>query len=472
MSICYRSILPILIVLLAALGVAHGQTQEQPTASDTTRTAPAPALSGIAGMEGLADDQDDVSVPQIPVFLGGQGTQLALATEMERSNYLRGGVNFGVGYNDNALIAPSGQIGDTTYSVFPNIAIDQSTSRMRWTLAYGAGLTVNQRLSNNNQGAHNLRFDSLFRLSPHVNFRVAENFSLISGIFGASGGSDLQGGGTGTLITPLASQRSNQTVVETNYHFALKDIVGASGTFYDLHYNDVTTGAGTLSNTQTASGSVFWLHQILRGNWAGVAYRFDRITYDPNGETKVHTFSVTDSLRIAKGFHVSGFIGPEYAENQGVAATGPNVGQLSRFSSWGVSGGLEGGWQSARTTVTAGYSKQVSNGSGVLGAVNLQNVHGAIRRELTRGWAINLLASYAGNKALTLASATTAQSIKTTSVGASLERNVGRSLGFQVGYFHDFQDQSGTADPAQTYNVDRNRFLVTLSYQWVKALGR
>ena len=57
---------------------------------------------------------------------------------------------------------------------------------MRWALGYAGGFTASQRLSDSNQGSHALNFESQFRLSPHVNLRVAENFSLTSGLFASS----------------------------------------------------------------------------------------------------------------------------------------------------------------------------------------------------------------------------------------------------------------------------------------------
>jgi hypothetical protein len=143
-----------------------------------------------------------------------------------------------------------------------------------------------------------------------------------------------------------------------------------------------------------------------------------------------------------------------------------------------VSGGVEGGWQKERTSLTAGYSRQVSDGGGILGSVRLQNIHAAVRRELIPGWAATFGVTYGSNEALTLApssstsSSISATSIKSTSVGASLDRNIGRSLGFQIGYYHDFQNQAGSSNPAQNFDANRNRFSVTLSYQWVKPLGR
>lgn len=478
MSIRYGSIIVMLICGGISLAGAQTQTDTQQSSSNgtsNTRSAPAGAVSSMIGVDNQTEDQSSQDLPGIPSMLGGQAPSLAFQSEMERSNYLRGGINVGAGYDDNALLAPSGGVGNTTYSVFPSIAIQQSTSRVRWSLAYGAGLTVNQRFSDRNQGAHNLSFDSQFRLSPHVNLRAAEVFSLTSGIFGSDAGSAFRSGGgvaNPTLITPLANRRSSQTTVETNYHLALRDLVGASGSFYDLHYNNVSTGAGSLANTRTASGSAFWLHQLFRRDWAGVSYNFSRITFDPSGGTRVHGIAVMNTLGISKAFTLSAYIGPEYSDNHGIVATGPNAGQVLNFSGWSMAGGVEAGWQQQRTGVTMGYSRRVTDGGGVVGAARLQNVHAAVRRELIPGWAVSAGISYGDNQSLTLISSSNVTAIKSTSVAASLERNIGRSFGLNFTYAHDFQDQSGSADAAQNFNANRNRYAVTLNYQWARALGR
>ena len=474
MSVHGWSILVLVLIGLPMLAVG----QDPPPAADSssaTRAVPAGAVSGLVEAGTQSEDETSGDSLEIPAMLGGRTGSLAFLSEMDRSNYLRLGLNVGVAYDDNALLSSSDQVGNTAFSVFPNIAISQSSSRMRWSLGYGAGLTVNQRFSNGNQGTHNLNFDSEFRLSPHVNLRVAEEFSLTTGIFGANAGSDFQpgpGGANDTLLTPLANRRSSTTTVEGSYHFALNDVVGASGSFCDLHYSDVSTGPGTLVDARTAKGSAFWLHEIFRRDWGGLSYTFQRMTFDPIGESRVHTFSVMDTFSVSKTFSVSAFVGPEYSDNHGVVASGPDAGQVSNFKKWSIAREVEGNWRNGRTSVTAGYSNRISDGGGVLGAVRLQDVHAAVRRELIPGWAATLGVTHGSNASLTLASFTTAASIKTTSVGVSLERNVGRSLGFQIGYFHDFQNQSGSSDASQNFDANRNRFSVTLSYQWAKSLGR
>src|SRR5205814_3838961 len=205
-------------------------------------------------------------------------------------NYLRGGLNVGGTYDDNAFLTPHNIIGNTTFSVFPNISLDQTRSRIKWALSYAAGLTVNERLTSRNSGSHDLNFDSQFRLSPHVNLRIAEDFSLTSGFFDSGNGTTSGNGGpNASLFQPLSKQRSSSTVAEANYHVALQDLIGVSGSFSDLHFSDVPGNVSpsfNLTNTRTIAGSAFWLHGFGR-DWAGVNYRFQRITFDPNRETRV-----------------------------------------------------------------------------------------------------------------------------------------------------------------------------------------
>ena len=458
-------------VLSAAQNPPPQNPPAQSSGDDGVRQAPAAALSAIAGMQPEGGTQDASSdLPQIPALLGGKGMSSAFLSELERSNYLRGGVNVGATYDDNPLLLSSGVESNTSETIFPNIRIEESTSRIRWSLGYAGGLTVNQKITNQNQGSHNLNFDSQFRLSPHVNLRVAENFSMTTGFFDAGNGAEVigSGGPNTSLITPLATQRSSLTTVEINYHFALNDLIGAGGSFYDLHFTNVPTGT-PLADSQTASGSAFWLHRIFGRDWGGVSYRFDRITFNPSGETRVQSFFAVNTLNLSTRFTLTGFVGPQYSENQGLAPGGLPI---SQSNNWSVAGGIEGGWRNQRTSVSAGFSRTISDGGGLLGAVRLQTVHGTFRRELVPGWAAAFTASYGTNQSLIVPSATSASSINLTSAGVSLERNVGKSIGLRLGYSHDFQEQFlGFEVPTQTLDAHRNRFFVTLSYQWAKPLG-
>jgi len=460
------------------VSVGQNQLPQNPPApssgDDAARTAPAAALSAMAGMQSEGGTQDASSdLPRIPVLLGGAGMTSAFISELERSNYLRGGVNVGAVYDSNPLLVPGEADSNTSESIFPNIKIEESSSRMRWSLGYAGGLTVNQKITSQNQGSQNLIFDSQYRLSPHVNLRVAESFSMTTGFFDAGNGAEGvagSGGPNASLVAPLSTQRSSMTTVETSYHFALNDLIGASGSFYDLYFTNLSMGAPLtqLTNSQTTSGSAFWLHRIFGEDWGGTSYGFQRITFSPSGETRVNSFLAVDTLSLSRRFTLSGFVGPQYLENQGLAPGGTLI---SQSNIWSVAGGVEGGWRDHRTSVSAGFSRNINDGGGVLGAVRLQTVHGTFRRELIPGWSAAFTGSYGTNQSLIVPSATSASSVNLTSAGVSLERNVGKSVGLRMGYTHDFQEEFGLPAPATTLDVHRNRVFVTLSYQWAKPLG-
>ena len=83
--------------------IPPAQSSGDDGASD--RTAPAAALSAIAGMQtegGTGDASSDL--PQMPALLGGPGTSAAFLSELERSNFLRGGINVSATYDDNPLL--------------------------------------------------------------------------------------------------------------------------------------------------------------------------------------------------------------------------------------------------------------------------------------------------------------------------------------------------------------------------------
>jgi len=478
MSIRRCLILGCMVVGLQVLSAGQDQPSQNPPAqnpggdnSDSGRTAPAAALSAIAGMQsegGTEDTSEDL--PQVPALLGGKGISTAFLAEMKRSNYLRGGVNVGATYDDNPLLLANGE-SNTSETIFPNIRIEESTSRMRWSLGYAGGLTVNQKITSQNQGSHSLNFDSQYRLSPHMNLRIAETFTMMTGFFDAGNGADTLAGSSGpnaSLITPLSTQRSSVTTVETNYHSALNDLIGASGSFYALDFTNVPAGA-QLTNSETASGSAFWLHRVFRGDWGGIDYRFDRITFNSGSdETRVHSFTVVDTLSVSKRFTLTGFVGPQYSENEGLV---PPATLSSQSSAWSITGGADGGWHGDRTSLSAGYSRSISDGGGVLGAVHVQSVRANFRRQLVPGWAAALNASHGTNQSITVPFATSASSINLTSAGISLERNVEKSFGLRFAYTHDFQEQFGLPAPMPTQDASRNRFVVTLSYQWAKPLG-
>ena len=460
-----------LICLCCVPLLAQQAPDQQPggAPADNSRNAPAPALAGLVGEEPGADSPTS-ELPAVPALLGGPGAELTFAPELDRHNYLRTGLSAGAEYNDNALISPTNELSNTSYTFFPTLSIDQSRSRIRMALNYAGGVTVNQRTTSRNAGSHSLGFDTEYRVSPHVNLRVAEVFSITTGFFNsaAGGGPVGSGGSNAYTITPLSKQTSSLTTLGASYHFLLNDLAGVSGSFSDSYYRDVPK-ATQLLDTQTVTGSAFWFHRLFGRDWLGASYRFDKMIFTPHGgDTRVHRVLAVNTINLPGRITITGFAGPEYSQTQ--AASG-GTGVLSAVGLWSVSGGLDVGFQGLRSSLSGGVSRQISEGGGIFGPVRLTDVHASYRRQLLRTWTFTLGGSYGKNDSLLPAlSSSTVPSGWLASASVGVEHPIGKDFALRFGYGHDFQRLVNTTS-VLAGDAHRNRVYATLSYQWGRPIG-
>ena len=153
----------------------------------------------------------------------------------------------------------------------------------------------------------------------------------------------------------------------------------------------------------------------------------------------MHSFLAVDTLNLSTRFTLTGFVGPQYSENQGLLR-GRTV---HASSDWSLAGGAEGGWRDERTSVSAGYSRNISDGGGILGAVRLQNIYGNLRREFVPGWTVARYRQSRQQSGDPVALANQRE-FHYSNFGwrlAGAER--GKSVGFRMGYAHDLEQESG-----------------------------
>jgi hypothetical protein len=418
----------------------------------------------------------------VPAVVDSAGASLAFASEQARTNYLRGGIGLGTTYDDNAFNSVNSPVGDFRYSVMPHIAWDRSTPRLHWIFDYAAGLTVNQRLTERNQGSHDLGVDLQYRLSPHVDLRVIDHFSITTGFFDQlQGNLDAQPVGVlqqhnDFVIAPLAKRRGNSATAGINYQFGAGSTVGASGTFYDSHYYDVPNSA-SLQDTRTVGMQGFYTHRLTPKNWTGVTYRFQRLTFQPVPDQVVtHSVLLFHTIYLQPRMQLSFFAGPQYSDvdshTVSTMITLPFVYLVSVPTSskrWSASGGASYSWQGEHTSARVEISRSVSDGGGLLSVVQLSSARGSLRRQLTRSWSVAFGAGYAKSEALGT-SFSSADSLNSTTGSIAMERSLGANLGLQMGYSRDYQQQYASASAENEMN--HNRGWVSISYDFSRPLGR
>lgn len=203
----------------------------------TPSQQPVPALVGVDNSATLAENenQENDDRMQTPPPVSGEPYS---TLPSERSNYVRGGLSFSSAYTDNAFGAvPGHPVSDVSYSIWPSIALDKTTSRLHWILNYSPGFTFYQRTSSLNEADQNAAIDFQYRLSPHVTFSARDSFQKTSNVFNQPNFAPVgvvQGGAQGpnlSIISPIADRLSNFGNVGLTYQFALNGMIGANERF-------------------------------------------------------------------------------------------------------------------------------------------------------------------------------------------------------------------------------------------------
>ena len=435
--------------------------------------APAQPVPAMAGMDTTANQNDDRMQPPPPV--SGQSYPISL-TSQERSNYLRGGVAFTSAYSDNVLGGVNGSpVSDVSYSIAPTLALDKTTTRSRLLTTYAPGFTFYQRTSARNQADQNASIEFAYRLSPHVTFSAIDSFQKSSNVFnqpdlasvgGVSGGTQ---SGNFSVIAPIADRLSNSGDVGITYQYALNSMVGASGTFTNLHYPNPSQVPG-LSDASSQGGLAFYSLRVAKMNYLGVTYQYQRLVSYPtvgNSETQTHAALFFYTLYPASRFSITFFGGPQYSDT--IQPPQPPSPAPPPSKMWSPAAGASLSWQGKLNSFALSYLHVIAGSGGLVGAVRMDSAAASVRQQITKTLSGSVAGAYVQNDVLGAAilGASSGHSISGT---ASLQQQFGQHVNLQLGYTRLRQDYSGITVLAVTPNT--NREFVSLSYQFSKALGR
>jgi len=415
-----------------------------------------------------------VLTPPTPV----NGVQMPLTfSDDSRGNFLSGGIQLGSGYNDNALVTPNNPVSNVSILVLPRIEIRQNRERWNLDFAYSPGIMINQNLSEQNQFAHSLSFTMNYRLSPHVNLQLRDNFAktnnLFSGLFGNAPGPGPLQQSNSSVITPLADSTSNNSGLDLTYQLSASSLVGISGNYYFVNYRSIagTTGTSGLINSRSPSAGGFYVHRFSNRHWVGATYNFQQLMFDPGNRTTVHGMLGFYSLTLGTHMTLSVWGGPQYSTTflSNVLVPQPTAGgTLALPSQWSPAGGAMFDWQGSHTSLHAGYLRQISDGGGLAETVNLQAADAEFRRRLTARWTASAGGAYARNTPLhTTAASAPLQSLQG---NAGIGYRLTDSLGVSAFYGRQQQRYEYPLLPVATAN--QNRVWFSLSYTFVRPLGR
>ena len=315
-----------------------------------------------------------------------------------------------------------------------------------------------------------------YRLSPHVTFSARDSFQKSSNVFNQpffGSGTPVSGGTQEpnlSVIAPVAPLLSNTGNVGISWQFGANGMVGASGTFTNLHYLDQAEVPG-LADSSSQGGSVFYSLRVSKMHYIGATYQYDRLIASPsNGqsETQTHALLFFYTLYATPRFSMSFFGGPQHSDTVQPPIPPLQI-QLPEARAWTPAAGASMSWQGRMTNAALSYSHIISGGGGLNGAVQMTSVSASIGQQLRRRLSGSLGGGYTQNDLL--ASALSGSSNGHTVSGtASLQQQFGEHVNVQLGYTRLHQDYSNVAVLAGT--PDTNREFVSISYQFSRPLGR
>jgi len=451
---------------LVTLVIASMPLWAQDSSSTQTNNAPVPAVGGVT----VQDDQTMLAPPPVSgeVFP-------TVPTSEERSNFLRGGLTFDTAYSDNVLTGLDGKpVSDVSYSIWPTISIDQTRPRLHWSLSYAPGFTFYQRNSGRDEADHNVAINFRYRLSPHVTLSLSDGFQKSSSVFnqpdqiGATSGS-VQGTDS-NVVAPVADRLTNNGTAGITYQYALNSMVGASGTFSNLHYpnpaevnaNDPVQLTG-IYDAASRIGTGFFSQRFNRKNYFGAVYQYQQLLSYPAGlqdtETDTQAVLLFYSYYPTEHFSLSFFGGPQYTTTEQIDA--PSV------TAWYPAAGMSLGWQGLHTAISASYAHSVSGGGGLIGAAETDSASLSLRHMLTRRLTFSVGANYSNRDILTVAELPN-NSGHTIGGTVSLQRQLGEHLNVRAGYTRMRQVYQNVAVIAP----DTNREWIGISWEFARPLGR
>jgi hypothetical protein len=435
----------------------------------------APLWSQAPGDVG-ANSADDRMLTPPPV--SGQ-TYPTAPLSQEKTNYLRGGLSFTSAYSDNlsGWTTNGHPISDVSYSVAPSIAIDETTPRMHAVLSYAPGFTFYQRTSSRDEADQNASMFFQYRLTPHTTFHAQDTFQKSSSIFNQS---DILAGAVSggiqvpnfSIIAPVGDRLSNTGNSGLSYQFSPHGMIGASGTFSNLHFPDPSQVPG-LYDSSSQGGSAFYNHRISKMHYLGISYQYQRFaSYVPKGnsETQTHAIVLFYTLYPASNVSISLFGGPQHS-----VTIEPPFQLLPGFflyfperRAWTPTAGGSLSWQGHLATVAVSYSHVIASGGGLIGAVHMDSANTSVQRQLTKRLRVSAAGGYAQNDYV--GKSPLANNGHTWSGTAMLERGIGEHLNVQLGYTR--LHQTYTNIQLLSAFPDANREFVAVSYQFSRPLGR
>ncbi len=272
-----------------------------------------------------------------------------------------------------------------------------------------------------------------------------------------------------TVYFPQAVIEQNVGSVDISYRLNAHDSVSFTGSESLQNYIRGTTG---LWNSYTWGGGAFYQHVFSSQLSAGTGYNYSVLDFG-HGQSRsgVQMIEGFITYKFNKGLNVSGWIGPEYTQTKDLIPvfclpSGCLV-EDKHSSQWNVAEGGTVSYSKNGNSIRIQTSHRVTDGGGLLGAVNLYTATLAYSRPINRAWGFATALMY--NNSVSISPNRSSQYWDATEGTLNFSRKFGESWNGAVYLLFINQSQNFYGTPGTTTTAGLG---VTLRYVWGHSLGR
>jgi hypothetical protein len=418
------------------------------------------------------------SQSNVPMIGTGQMPTAVPTDDQMPTNVFQLRIAAGVRFDDNAQLGSVVKRSDIDYSFTPNVAFVQTRRRLDWGLSYGPGVDISEHRLFADQFTNDFGGHFTWAISRHGVLSAQQNYILSTNPFQQFGSQPFTTT-PGSIVSPnqsiyLPNFRRTTSLSQAQYSYQLgaHTTFGMGGSFALARYRN-TSGSGAptpLINSQSASGQAYLSHQFTPRNQVGFQYGGQVLKFQQvNARTTTHTFLIFDEIKLTPNSNLSVYGGPEYSLTSNQVEL--NLGFVLvvipvKANTWSWSAGGTYTLSGRRGAMVLNYSRRVSDGGGLTGAVELNGGSANFKWKLSPRWNLALDLAAADNQLLAVK--TGQDELRTYSASMGLSRQLSKHLFMNL--FFERLNQTGTLIglPAGNHDIAG----VSISYDFLKPIGR
>jgi hypothetical protein len=405
-----------------------------------------------------------------------------LGEAVTRSN-LNLGMTVSAAYDTNIAAFSTKTLSQTSYLFAPHIAITQYRPKLGLSVSYDGGLSVYQQLSNSNTYSQTASADVLYQLASHWQAHAVDHYSYSANPFGSYftiiGQPTLNYPNPVTYV-PFAATNQNIAELDIANQLGRNDTLTFNGSEsfrrYSNYSNNYTFQAGLL-NMISYSGGANYSHKFSARLSAGAGYNFQSLDFNHGQQRSgISSMQFFVNYQLTRSWSVSGWMGPEYVSSKTIIQYLPGRFATLYQNSWSPAGGLNIGWQGLRDSFVAGFSKQVSDGGGLLATTIVYSMNAAYRRKLGPRWDGLASVQYGNNNSFAASNLNRRffpdRKYTVTQIYGQLNREITPRITASLTYGYVYETQKNIYIVGAAPNYNESRVSASIQYNWNHPLGR